>query len=217
MSRGICKRVLLVDDHPVVRNGIAERIEHTPDLEVCGQADTLRDAMRLVRELLPDGVILDLGLKDGSGLDFLKNLKASNALPPTLVLSVNDESIYAERCLKAGAKGYLMKDSPLRQVVEGIESVMAGQIVISQEVSTRLIQNSLGRAPAEGADSLESLTDREMQVYSRIGRGRSTKEIAAELKLSVKTVETYRSRIMDKLSITSAAALVHHAISQSRS
>ena len=205
-------RILVVDDHPVVRLGLVEAINAEKDMEVCGQAGLLAEVLWGLKEH-PDVIVLDLSLQDCDGLDFLKNLQAQGELPPTLVLSVHNEELYAERCLVAGARGYLMKTASLSDVVAAIRRVHAGEIVISQQMQAQIVRNlatSGGRGGPAFA-TLDQLSDRELSIFEMLGRGLSSKEIASALKIGACTVDTHRRRIMTKMNCRSAHELVHLA------
>ena len=211
-------RVMVVDDHPVVRLGLVEAISAESDMGVCGQAGLLAEVMWGLKEN-PDVIVLDLSLQDCDGLDFLKNLQAQGELPPTLVLSVHNEELYAERCLVAGARGYLMKSSTLSDVVAAIRRVHGGEIVVSQRMQAQIVRNlaASGVRNALTGTPRTRLSDRELAIFEMLGRGQSTKEIAASLKISPCTVDTHRRRIMTKMNCRSAHELVHQATVQGAS
>lgn len=208
-------RILLVDDHPATREGLRSAIEVQPDLSIAGEAATWKAARHLAEELRPDVMVLDLNLPDGNGWTLLDELKAAGTLPPTLVLSVCDEQIYARRLLRAGATGYLMKDEPMETILRAIRDVRQGRIVASSSVSTALISEALGTtdevAASEGpASNVGGLSDRELQIFALFGQGLRNKEIAARLRLSEKTVSTYKVRLMGKLDVRTTPALMEH-------
>jgi DNA-binding NarL/FixJ family response regulator len=210
-ARDARKRVLLVDDHAVVRFGIAQLINRQPDLVVCGEEEDASRALTAIETLKPDLVIADISLKDSSGLELMRNIKASHPRLPVLVVSAHDENIYAEIAFRAGALGYLMKQSALEQIPAAIRRVLEGNIYVSDALAARMLQQQVrGQTPASESP-VQRLSDRELEVFQFIGRWKRTKEIAAELHLSVKTVEYYREQIKKKLNLRSGAELTRHA------
>lgn len=201
--------VLLVDDHPLLRQGIARALGSEPDLEVVGEGSTLEEGLEAARELEPDLVILDLGLDESDGLDAIPRIRRA-AGGRVLILSMFDEAVYAERCLKAGASGYVMKEEASEVLVDAVRRVLAGEVVVSDAMRRRLVRRVAGRSDG---GSVEELTDRELQVFRLVGEGRSTREIAEGLHLSVKTIETHRAKLMRKLGLENANQLVHRAVS----
>jgi DNA-binding NarL/FixJ family response regulator len=205
--------VLLVDDHPIVRQGLKQVINREPDLEVCGEAETAREARRATREQNPDAVVVDLSLRDGDGIELIKDLRAHHRMLPLLVLSMHDESVYAERLLMAGASGYIMKEAASDLFLTALRRVLEGGTYVSPEVSSRMI-DKLARGSGPSATSpVEPLSNRELQIVQMIGQGRSTREIADALNLSIKTVESHRQRIKSKLGIGTSSQLVQFAAS----
>ena len=204
-------RVLIVDDHPVVREGLGRRINRQDDMEVCGEAETRSDALDLIASGRPDLVIVDLALKDSSGLDLIKDIKVRLPDLPVLVLSMQDESVYAERALKAGARGYVMKHEATDKVILAARQVLAGKVYLSEKLSSRFLDILFGRKGEQGASPGELLTDRELEVFELLGRGLATRQIAEQLHLSVKTVEAYREHIKDKLKLAGSHELLHRA------
>jgi len=205
-------RVLLVDDHPIVRQGVAAMLNQQPDLSVCGTAEDPHEAIETVARLKPDLVIVDLSLKKGSGIDLLKDLKVRYPKLLTLVLSMHDESLYALRVLRAGASGYIMKQAATDNVLVAIRRVLAGEVYLSDAMGRRMMEQMAGRPAKRSGSPIEDLSDRELQVFNMIGQGRGTRQIAEELHLSVKTIESHRARIKDKLNLQTGAQLVQHAI-----
>jgi DNA-binding NarL/FixJ family response regulator len=205
-------RILIVDDHPVVRLGLRRAIEDSPFLTVCCEADSEAAALQSLRRSRPDLAVVDLSLGQGNGLDLIRQLH--DALPdlPVLVLSIHDETLFAERALKAGARGYVMKQEPLEQLVEAIERVLAGQIAVSERIAQTVLER-VTRQPTAPAGHLGGLTDREFEVFELIGRGLGTADIARALGVSVKTVETYRAGIKVKLQLKDAVGLTRYATS----
>jgi DNA-binding NarL/FixJ family response regulator len=204
--------VLLVEDHPVTREGLRTAIECQVDMRVAGESATWRGALALALELAPDVLVLDLNLPDGNGWNLLEQLRSLGALPPTLVLSVCDEAVYARRLLQAGARGYLMKDEPIGHILQAIREIHAGSCVASRVVTTQLMTEALNLpGDPETVDvpaHTELLSDRELQVFSLIGANMSNKEVAAHLGLSQKTVSTYKVRLMDKLGVRTTPELI---------
>ena len=204
-------RVLIVDDHPVVRRGLAQVLGGTDDLEFCGEAETAADALQAVVDIGPDVAVVDLALKGKGGLELVKDLHARHPDLPVLVLSMHDESLYAERALRAGARGYIMKDGRMEQVVQALRDVLAGRVYLSQRMTSRLLGRLTGGGAANGESPISALTDRELEVFEMIGRGLATRDIADGLHLSVKTVDTHRENIKRKLNLATATELHRHA------
>jgi DNA-binding NarL/FixJ family response regulator len=206
------RRVMLLDDHPVMREGLAQLINHEADLQVCGQFEDAAPAFEAVPQLNPDVVIIDLSLKGSSGLELVKNIKANYPKIPLLVLSMHDESLYAERALRAGASGYIMKAEATEAVLGAIRHVLEGGIHLSQKMSSKLMHQLASGRPGATGSLMERLSDRELEVFSLIGQGRGTRQIAEQLHLSVKTIESHRAHIKEKLNLKNATELVHRAI-----
>jgi DNA-binding NarL/FixJ family response regulator len=205
-------RVLIVDDHPAVREALGIRIGQTPDLEVCGQAADVGDALRLVDELKPDIAIVDISLKTGDGIDLIKRVRKRNENVRTLVWSMYGEDLYAERALRAGADGYITKEHATGDIVGAIRDVLAGKLYLSQATGEKLLQRVVGRRRKAGQQqTIDTLSDRELEVLRLIGQGVKTDQIAAQLHLSVRTVWTYRDRIRDKLNLSDAVDVVRYA------
>lgn len=204
-------KILIVDDHPLVREGLADLVNKEKDLVVCGQAEAAYQAMEAIRELKPDMAIVDISLKEKSGLELIKDIKIQHPGLPVLTLSMHEESVYAERALRAGAKGYIMKREATKKVVTAIRKVLRGQLYLSEKMTTRLVRKFVDGKPEAGTSPIDRLTDRELEVFSLLGRGNGTRQISEQLHLSVKTIETYRSRIKEKLNLTSASELLQHA------
>lgn len=204
-------RVLLVDDHPILRKGLAELINQEADLMVCGEAEEAPKAFEAVGVLNPDVALVDISLKGGNGLELIKNIKARYPDLPLLVLSMHDETLYAERALRAGSLGYIMKEEAIEKVLTAIRHVIAGEIFLSDRMKGRLLNQLVGGRIKQGSSSIDSLSDRELEVFRLIGEGRGTRQIAEELRLSVRTVEAYREYIKDKLNLKNGTELVQHA------
>jgi DNA-binding NarL/FixJ family response regulator len=203
-------QVLLVEDHPMFRERLASVISKRGDMTVCGEANNAKDAAALVESLHPDIAIVDITLRESNGLDLLKDLKVRGFSLPVLVLSMHDETLYAERALRAGARGYITKNEAAAEVMAAIEQVLKGEVYLSDEMTARM----LGRIGTKAAfpSNISVLTDRELDVFQRIGRGQTVREIASALRLGLTTVETYRARIKEKLGIKSGTELQHRAI-----
>src|SRR2546423_8763678 len=204
-------RVLLVDDHAVVRFGIGQLINRERDLVVCGEEEDAANALSAIAKLNPDLVIADISLKDSSGLELMRNIKAQHSGLPVLVVSAHDETIYAEIAFRAGALGYLMKESALEKVVTAIRRVLSGAIYVSDALGAKMLQQQVRGQKDIHESPVKGLSDREMEVFQLIGRWKKTKEIAQELHLSIKTIEYYREQIKRKLNLNSASELTHYA------
>jgi DNA-binding NarL/FixJ family response regulator len=205
-------RVLIVDDHPAVREALSLRIGLQRDLEVCGEAEDMGEALRLVTETRPHLAVVDIKLKSGDGIDLIKRIKDRHDHVRILVWSAHSEELYAERALRAGAQGYVNKDQATDRIVEAIRRVLEGKVYLSEEITEAILQRSVGEGREGGTRSpLNDLADRELEVFLLIGDGVKTVEIAERLHLSVKTVETYRARIRQKLDLSDATMLTHYA------
>jgi DNA-binding NarL/FixJ family response regulator len=205
-------RVLIVDDHPIVRQGLRRLIEQEDDLAVCGEAETTREAKAAIRELKPDVVIVDISLKQGDGIELVKDARAHYAQLPILVLSMHDETIYAERMLSAGANGYIMKQAASDQFLVALRRVLEGGIYVSEVVGNSMIQKFASGGAYISANPIDRLSNRELQILHMIGRGLSTRQAAETLNLSVKTVESHRQRIKRKLNLSTGSQLVQYAV-----
>jgi DNA-binding NarL/FixJ family response regulator len=204
-------RILLVDDHAVVRYGIAQLINRQADLEVCGEEEDASLAMSAIERLKPNLVIADISLKESSGLELMRNIKAQYPKLGILVISSHDETIYAEIAFRAGALGYLMKGEAVDKILTAIRRVLAGQIYVSDALAAQMLQKQI-RGQTEGLPSpAENLSDRELEVFQMIGRWKGTREIAEQLHLSIKTIEYYREQIKKKLNLTNATQLTQAA------
>jgi DNA-binding NarL/FixJ family response regulator len=205
-------QVFLVDDHPLVREWLSQLIQREEDLAVCGEAEDTQEALQKIEGTKPDIVVADISLKNTHGLELVKDLQARLPLLPVLVLSMHDESLYAERVLRAGAKGYITKQEATKKILQAIRQVLSGQIYISEKMASRMVHKMvLGRTDSQKSP-IERLTDRELEVFQLIGRGQGTRRIAAELHLGIKTVESYRARIKEKLKLEDGTQLLQHAI-----
>lgn len=210
------RRILLVEDHAVVRFGIAQLINRQSDLVVCGEEEDGSKALSAIASLRPDLVIADISLKDSSGLELMRNIKAQYPNIPILVVSVHDESIYAEIAFRAGALGYLMKQEALEKVLVAIRRVLEGNIYVSDTLAAKMLQQQIRGQTDVNESPVKSLSDREMEVFQLIGQWKKTKEIAQELHLSIKTVEYYREQIKRKLNLRDASELTQYATSWSQ-
>lgn len=205
------RTVLIVDDHPIVRQGLAQLINQETDLQVCGQAEDAPEALQAIRQLQPDMVIVDIALKDTSGMELIKDLKVQYPDLPVLTLSMHDEAVYGERALRAGAKGYIMKQEATEKVVTAIRRVLAGEVYVSNGMAAKMVSRFVGGTHTTGSVA-DVLSDRELEVFRMIGEGYGTREMAEKLHLSVKTIETYRAHIKDKLALQDANELLRAAI-----
>lgn len=205
-------RIVVVDDHPLMRKGLVMSLEAETDLTVCGQASNAEDAMGVVEAQNPDLLIADISLPGMSGLELIKQIHAIRPQLKTLIVSRHDESLYAERAIRAGAKGYVMKLEAPDVMVKAVRRVMNGGIYVSEEINERLLLGMVSGHETLAQSPLEILSDRELEVFELTGRGYGTREIAERLHLSVKTVESYRARIKTKLNLSSAAELMQHAV-----
>jgi DNA-binding NarL/FixJ family response regulator len=204
--------IFIVDDHPIVRQGLTLLINRETDLAVCGDAEEAGAALRRIEELKPDLIVVDVSLNGPDGLDLLKDIRARDSNLPVLILSMLDESLYAERALRAGANGYIMKQEATDRVLVAIRRILDGEIYLSDRMSNRMLQRFAGGAGVEQRSPVANLTDRELEVFRLIGEGHATRQIAQELHISVKTVESYQAHIKDKLSLKNARELLQRAI-----
>ncbi len=202
--------VFIVDDHSIVRQGLGLIIDQEEDLEVVGGAGDEAEALAAMTERLPDVAVIDLSLKGGSGLDLIKAIRERSWAFPVLVLSMHDEALYAERALRAGANGYIMKEQADEAVLDGLRTVLKGELFVSREVQSRMLQQYIGGQ--KELSGVETLSDRELQVFELIGQGLSTQQIADRLELSVKTIEAHRVRIKKKLNTDTASQLMQQAV-----
>lgn len=206
------KRVFVVDDHPVVRRGLVQMIDNEADLAVCGQGEDAYAAIRAIRDAKPDLALVDISLKDADGIELVKELKSQGLDVPVLVLSMHDETLYAERALRAGARGYIMKQEAPETLIGAIRKVLSGEIYVSPKMGGTLLQRMVGGRNSEAVSPMERLTDRELEVFRMIGAGQTVKEIADKLCLSAKTVEAHREHIKEKLNLRTSAELLRFAI-----
>jgi DNA-binding NarL/FixJ family response regulator len=205
-------KILIVDDHPMIREGLVRLVDDEKDIVICGQADDAPEALKAISETKPDIVVIDISLKSSDGIDLTKSIKAQYPKLPVLILSMHNEALYAERALRAGAMGYIMKQEAAENLLTAIRYVLGGQIYVSDKVSKRLIRK-LARGKVDMvASPVDSLSDRELEVFRSIGQGYGTSEIAEKLYLSIKTIETYRTHIKEKLNLANSHELLQYAI-----
>lgn len=200
-------KVLLVEDHPMFRDHLAQLIRRDLGMVICGETDNIRDAMQLISQQKPDIAIVDITLRGSSGLELLKDIKAQGISLDVLVLSMHDEDLYAERALRAGAKGYITKNEASSEIINAIHCVMKGEVYASHQMTSKLLARMSQKGTPPELAGLDKLADRELEVFQLLGRGKSTRDIADSLNLGESTIETYRSRIKDKLNLRSAAEL----------
>ncbi|MBD3337298.1 MAG: response regulator [Candidatus Eisenbacteria bacterium] len=205
-------RILIVDDHPIVRRGLTKLLNSETGLEVCGEAEDAATAMERVQETMPDLVIVDISLKDVGGIELIKQIKAKHPNMKMLVSSMHDEVLYAERCLHAGAMGYISKSEATEEMVNAIRRVMTNKVYLSPQMSERVLDRMVRGEDKIDRPTIESLSDRELEVFELIGRGLTTRQIAQRLYLSVKTIETYRENLKTKLGLKNSTELVRHAV-----
>jgi DNA-binding NarL/FixJ family response regulator len=207
------QKVLIVDDHSVLREGLAMVINQEPDLLVCGEAADAPEAVQAVTALQPDVVIVDLSLTTGNGLEFIKDIKAQYPDLAMLVLSLHDEALYAERVLRAGARGYIMKRASTAELLVALRKVLSGEVYLSERMASLIVTQAVGKHETPANEGpLGVLSDRELEVFQLLGEGRGTRKIAKELGLSIKTVSCYRQNIKSKLHLKDATELLHHAV-----
>lgn len=204
------KAVLIVDDHPVVRDGLKAQLATQDDLSVCGEAEDVAGALELVKTSSPDAVVIDITLKSGNGLDLIKRLRAHHQTMPILVWSMYPEELYAERVLRAGAQGYLHKGRATREILDALRQVLSGKIYLSGEQANSLLRR-LGGSAAAVRSPVETLSDRELEAFELMGQGLTTETIAEKMRISTKTVETFRARIKEKLSLANVTEVIQRA------
>ena len=205
------KNILIIEDHPIVRKGFSMLINQDDELKTIGEAGDYHSALDMVRKTKADLILLDLSLGDGNGIELIKEVKVINPALPVLVVSLHDENLYAERALKAGARGYIMKSEATENILTAIKKIINGEVYLSDGMKDKLI-NRVAGTDREGSSPMDILSDREFEVFQFIGDGRTTKEIAEILNLSVKTVETYKSHIKSKLEIKDSTDLIRRAV-----
>ena len=205
-------KLLIVDDHPMMRQGLIQLINNEKDLMVCGEAETAEEAVAALDKCKPDLALIDITLGGRSGLELIKDIQAIDPNLPLLVLSMHDESLYAERVLRAGSRGYIMKQAGGKQIMLAIRQVLSGEMYVSPKMSARILESFSGQRSETSGSPMHKLTDREFEIFQLIGQGRGTRQIAEQLRLSVKTVEVHRQHIKEKLSISDAPSLVRYAV-----
>ncbi len=206
------KRIFLVDDHPLVREWLGLLLQREADLSICGEAEDIADAIKGIEATNPDIAVVDISLKTTHGLELVKDLQSRLPELPILVLSMHDESLYAERVLRAGARGYITKQEATKKILVAIRQVLAGEVYLSEKMAAKMVNKLVVGRRDKQSFSIERLTDRELEVFQLIGRGHNTRRIAEELHLGVKTVESYRARIKEKLKLQDGTELLQHAI-----
>lgn len=205
-------RILLVDDHPMVRERLAEVIVREADLEVCGEAEDRFSAMELIGKTRPHLAIIDLTLKQSHGIELIKDIRVQHPETLTLVVSMHDELLHAERVIRAGGRGYITKQEATRKIMLAIRTVLNGETYLSEKMAARIASSVVGQSRNEQGVLVNKLSDRELRVFEMIGQGSSTRQIADELHLDIRTIETYRARIKDKLDLKNANELLQYAI-----
>ena len=208
----IRKKILVVDDHPMTRAGIAQLIGKDPALEVCCEAGNPAEALAAISHKAPDLILTDVTMPGRAGVEFIKDVLAVHPGLAILVLSMHDEVIYGERALRAGARGYIMKEAGGEKLLAAIHRVLSGQVYVSEQMSARILDGLSGKKPRGSSSPIEKLSDREFEVFQLIGQGKSTRDIAGQLHLSPKTVDVHRAHIKEKLELADATALVRHAV-----
>lgn len=205
-------RIVIVDDHELMRSALKDLIDDNAQFEVCGEADDVDKALTLLREQSPDLMLIDISLKQGDGIDLIKRIRERNPEVRTVVLSMYDSKLYAERALRAGAVGYVNKQQPGTEVLEAIRTVMSGEVYLDEDMTREVLRRSTRTGESPARSPIETLSDRELEIFRFIGQGMATRQIAKELHLSTSTVETYRERLKTKLNARSGADLTRRAI-----
>lgn len=205
-------KILLIDDHPLLRTGIAQLIGQQKDLVVCGEVDDSLKALDAIEQTNPDIVVLDITLKKMSGIEVLKHIKVRFPRVKVLILSMHDETLYAPRALRAGASGYIMKQEAAENVITAIRKILSGEVYISERMATQMLSRMVGGRATPISSPVDLLSDRELEVFTLLGKGDGTRDIAEKLNLSVKTIESHRAHIKEKLNLKNATELVRHAV-----
>lgn len=205
-------RVVIIDDHPLLRQGISTMINQQKDFVVCGETDDARKSISTIQSTQPDIVILDLSLKGASGIEVLKDIKVHFPKLKVLILSMHDEAVYGPRALRAGASGYIMKQEAPENVIGALRKILNNGVYLSEQLGERMLHRMVGGRTATLASPIDELSDRELEVFMLLGRGFGTRAIAEKLNLSVKTIESHRAHIKEKLNLASGTELIHHAI-----
>lgn len=206
------KRIMVVDDHPMTRGGVVHLLSKQADIMVCGEAGSPGQALVEIPTSRPDLLLTDMTMPGRSGIEFIKDVLALHPNLPILILSMHDEVIYAERALRAGARGYIMKEAGGEKLLEAIRRVLGGKVYVSEEMSAKIIDNLSAKKPRGSQSPIEKLSDREFEVFQMIGQGKSTRDIARQLSLSPKTVDVHRGHIKEKLELKDATSLIRHAV-----
>jgi DNA-binding NarL/FixJ family response regulator len=205
-------KIFLVDDHPLVREWLANLINQQTDLQICGEAESAPKALQMIGALKPEIAIVDISMEGGSGIELIKNIKAGHPEVLVIVLSMHEETLYAERALRAGARGYIMKREATKRVLEAIRSVLVGKLYLSDKMAMAMAEKFVEGRPRTAGPTIENLSDRELEVFQLLGRGYSTRQIADDLHVSFKTVQAFCARIKDKLQLANATELMHEAL-----
>lgn len=205
-------KIFIVDDHPIVRKGLAQLINQEPDMVICGEAENAQNALELLKKIRPDLAIVDISLQGIDGIELIKKIKVRDANLPILVVSMHDESLFAERALRVGAKGYIMKQEAIEKMMEAIRRVLKGEVYVSERVSATIVKKFIDGKAENTRSPMEVLSNRELEVFQLIGQGFGTRQIAQELNVSIKTVESYRANIKEKLNLKNATELLRHAV-----
>jgi DNA-binding NarL/FixJ family response regulator len=205
-------KIFIVDDHPIVRKGLAQLINQEPDMVICGEAESAQSALELLKKIKPDLAIVDISLQGIDGIELIKKIKVRDANLPILVVSMHDESLFAERALRVGAKGYIMKQEAIEKMMEAIRRVIKGEVYVSERVSATIVKKFIDGKTESARSPVEVLSNRELEVFQLIGQGFGTRQIAQELNVSIKTVESYRANIKEKLNLKNATELLRHAV-----
>jgi DNA-binding NarL/FixJ family response regulator len=205
-------KVFLVEDHPITRDGLSQLVNYQDDLQICGTAGTAASAKSGIELARPDLIVVDVSLPDGHGIELVKDLRAIHPKLPVLVLSMHDEALYAERAFRAGASGYIMKQEPTDVILSAMRRLLRGETYLSAKMQARVVLRFATGATTPVTSDIEKLSDRELEVFELLGKGRSTNQIAQQLRLSVSTVETYRAHLKEKLQLKSASELIHRAV-----
>ena len=206
------KKVIIVDDHPLIRKGLSQLVQNEPDLTICGEAGNIHEALKKIEELKPDLVIVDISLGQDSGIELIKDVKSRWEKMHILALSMHDESFYAERVLRAGASGYVTKGESSKTVINAIRKVLNGEIYVSEKIASKMLGSLIPGRQENRGSSVDNLTDREFEVFELIGQGLQPREIAQRLHLSVRTVNTHRENMKRKLNLSSTVELLKHAV-----
>ncbi|MCI0746067.1 MAG: response regulator transcription factor [Verrucomicrobia subdivision 3 bacterium] len=206
------KRILIVDDHPMTRSGLVNLLDKQPDLEVCGEAGSPAEALAHIPRLKPDLLMTDITMPGRSGIEFIKDIRAVHPELPVLVLSMHDETVYAERSLRAGARGYIMKEVGGETLLQALRQVLGGSVYVSPRMSAQLLDALAGAQPRGSGSPIKKLTDREFEVFQLIGQGKSTRDVARQLHLSSKTVDVHRAHIKEKLGLEDSTSLIRYAV-----